>query len=123
MPLGKEFLFGSAAGSAGTVPSVRMRLRSFSLPPIRDVAVVGRRAPIKSGALNQALRLLSPESFVEIGICDSLIESILVRQAILRKVSSEIVSKMVLQNIKPIMTDTEIIVVHLEIEVALAERA
>ncbi|MBI4808421.1 MAG: hypothetical protein HY799_05705 [Nitrosomonadales bacterium] len=96
---------------------IRARLTEFVLPPIDDGLVLGKSSPIGHVAVGKALSLLSTTAFDHIAIEDDVIGDILVRSAIMRKVSKDQLISFVLNEIKPLMGPEEII--HLDIEVEL----
>lgn len=98
---------------------VRARLKEFVLPPIVDGLVLGRNSPIGHVAMGKALDLLSTTEFSHVAVEDDVIGDILVRTAILRKVSPEQIMKFVIDEVKPLMGDDEIIHLTLDVEVSL----
>jgi hypothetical protein len=98
-------------------PFLKARIREFALPPINDGLVLGCRAPIGCTAMCKALELLVTLPFEHIPVEDEVIGDILVRQAILRKVSKEYLIDFVLHRIKPLMGPEEIL--HLELTAEL----
>jgi hypothetical protein len=119
MSPGNEYLL--TPNRAGTVPSLRLRLRTFRMPPIGDGAVIGRQAPVGQSQMKKTLRLISHESFVGIDVRDSVVGAILVRESILRKIGWAKVREIVMRCIKPVMVKTEILALNLEVEVAIGE--
>lgn len=121
MPLGNEYLFSSDNENRGAAPSVRVRMRALQIPPIRDAAIVGRLASVSPEVLSKTLRLLNREPFVAFKIRDDVISAIFVRKGILRKISWARLKAIVMKNIKPLMAQTEILALNLEIEIALGD--
>ena len=97
----------------------RARLKEFVLPPIVDGLVLGRNSPVGPVAMGKALDLLSTTAFSHVAIEDDVISDILVRTAILRKISAEQVKKFVVDEVKPLMGDDEIIHLTLDVEINL----
>lgn len=104
----------------------RYRLRlgwtEFQLPPVRDGIVVGRRSPVGPVALYKAIELLSFQSFRHIDVDDDVVAAILVREAVTRRVSEEILVQLVLEEIKPSMSGDEVLRVDIEHEMEVEER-
>lgn len=98
---------------------IRARLTEFVLPPIEDGLVLGKLSPIGHVAVGKALSLLSTTSFDHIPIEDDVIGDILVRSAIMRKISKEQLIAFVLDEIRPLMGSEEIIHLDIEVEIAL----
>ncbi len=97
----------------------RARLKEFVLPPIDDGLVLGRRSPIGHVAVGKALSLLTTTQFEHVLVEDDVIGDVLVRSAILRKISPEQLRRFVLEEIKPLMGPEEIIHLNLEIEIEI----
>jgi hypothetical protein len=97
---------------------IRVRLTEFVLPPIADGLVLGKKSPIGHVAVGKALSLLSTTSFDHVQIEDDVIGDILVRSAIMRKISIPQLTAFVLAEIKPLMGAEEII--HLDIQVEIS---
>jgi hypothetical protein len=101
---------------------IRAQLTEFVLPPIDDGLVLGKSSPIGHVAVGKALSLLSTTSFDHIPIEDDIIGDILVRTAIMRKISKDQLIAFVLNEIKPLMGEEEIIHLDLEVELTLESK-
>ena len=99
--------------------TIRARVTEFILPPIDDGLVLGRDSPIGHVAISRALSLLTVIPFERIEIDDEIISDLLVRRAILRKISPEQLRDFVMKTIKPLMGSEEIIQLKIEVEVIL----
>ncbi|MEK7347749.1 MAG: hypothetical protein AABZ94_02650 [Candidatus Eisenbacteria bacterium] len=107
--------------ASNTKTTIRARVKEFGVPPIHDGLVVGKRAPIGCAALRQCLKLLAPSAFEHIEIEDDVISDILVRHQILKRIPQETLIAFVVERIKPLMGDEEILHLDLEAEVILEE--
>lgn len=97
----------------------RARLTEFVLPPIDDGLVLGKSSPIGHVAVAKALNLLTTTAFDHVAIEDDVIGDILVRSAIMRKISEAQLVAFVLNEIKPLMGPEEIIHLNFEVELML----
>ncbi len=102
--------------------TIRAHLSEFVLPPIDDGLVLGKSSPIGHVAVGKALSLLSTTSFDHIPIEDDIIGDILVRTAIMRKVSKDQIVSFVLNEIKPLMGPEEIIHLDIDVEISLENK-
>jgi hypothetical protein len=98
---------------------IRAQMTEFVLPPIDDGLVLGKESPIGHVAVGKALSLLSTTSYDHIAIEDEIIGDILVRSAIMRKISKEQLIAFVINEIKPLMGTEEIIHLDIEVEISL----
>lgn len=104
-----------------TASAVRIRVQTFRIPIIRDVAVIGVEAPVSRGAMEKILRIMTTEPFRGVDVHDNVIKSILVRERVIRRIGWPMVQRIVRRDVKPLMAKTEILALKLEIEVALSE--
>ncbi len=93
---------------------LRVRIREFKIPPVQDAVVLGRRASVGCHAMRKALHLLTADSFVHIEIDDEVVSDLIVRDTVLRRFPRDRLVAFVLERIKPLMGEEEIL--HLEIE-------
>ena len=98
-------------------PTLRARVREFTIPPIHDALVIGVSSPIGCIALRKAVALLAASPFEHIEVKDEVVSDVIVRAAILRRLSQEALARFVLQRLKPLMGPEEILHVDLELEV------
>ncbi|MBZ4647113.1 MAG: hypothetical protein JG777_2602 [Clostridia bacterium] len=61
---------------------ITMRMSEFEMPPMQDVLIVGRRAPIGPEAARRMVDILSPEQYEIIKIDHPAIEAMVVRKAL-----------------------------------------
>jgi len=98
---------------------IRARAREFVLPPIVDGLVLGRFSPIGHVAVGKALALLTTTPFEYVPIEDEVIGDVLVRRAVLRKISADALRGFIITHVKPLMGPEEILHLDLEVEIAL----
>jgi hypothetical protein len=100
---------------------IRVRLRALEMPPIKDGLVIGRDAAIGGEAMARTLRLVSNEKFDRILIKDEVVQELIVRQAILRKIGRERLLAFVLKRVKPVMAETELLLLDIDVELVLED--
>jgi hypothetical protein len=96
---------------------IQTRIKEFILPPFRDGLILGKNAPIGCKAMRQALELLVATPFEHIEVEDDIIQDIIVRRNLLKRISEDKLLAFVLKNIKPLMSEEEILYLELDIEV------
>ncbi len=102
---------------------IRTELREFRIPPVKDGLVLGKRAPIGCVAIRKALDLLTPNHYEHIELKnDDVLSDVLIRKAILNRLPEEKLVEFVKKNIKPLMTETEVLHLELEVIINLEER-
>lgn len=68
---------------------ISMRFSEFEMPPMQDVLLVGKRAPIGPEAARRMVDVLSPEQYEIVKIEHEYIEAIVVRKSLLNMLSKD----------------------------------
>jgi hypothetical protein len=96
---------------------IQTRIKEFVLPAFRDGLILGKNAPIGSKAMRQALELLVATPFEHIEIEDDIIQDIIIRKNLLKRISTDKLLVFVLKTVKPLMSEEEILYLELDVEV------
>ncbi len=96
------------------------RVKELPIPFVRDGLILGRHARIGCIAVRKALHLLVDYPFVHIEPNDDVIGDILIREEILQKVDQQTLTSYIIEHIKPIMSDEEILQLELDVDIDLA---
>lgn len=99
--------------------TIRVRLRALEIPPIKDGLVIGKDAAIGGEAMIRTLRLMTIEKFERIPMRDEVIQDIIVRAAVLRKLGRDRLIEFILSRVKPVMAETELLMLDIEVEVLI----
>ena len=94
---------------------ITARIGEYAIPPLKDMLVMGKQAPIGCIAMRRAIELLIKTPFEHIELKDDVISDILVRRHLLRRVSRDALIDFVITNVKPLMGSDEVL--HAEIDV------
>ena len=100
---------------------LRVRLRALEMPPIKDGLVIGIDAAIGGEAMARTLRLMTNEKFDRILIKDDIIAEVVVRSAILRKIGKDRLLSFVLRRVKPVMAETELLLLDIDVELVIED--
>lgn len=98
---------------------MRVRVRALEIPPIKDCLVIGTDAAIGGEAMTRTLRLMTNEKFERILLRDDVVQEIIARTAIVRKVGHERLVKFVRERIKPVMGESELLLLDIEVELVI----
>jgi hypothetical protein len=102
---------------------LRLRVKEFEMPPIKDGMIIGKRAPIGAEAMERCLTLLCTDDFTRLKLeNDEIVDAIFIRSALLKRVSSERILELVRTSLKPMMTATEILMMDLQLEITLESK-
>lgn len=83
---------------------------------------MGRKAAVGCYAIRKALHLLMATPFVHIELEDEVISDIIVCEAVLRRFPQEQLISFVLEQLKPLMGEEEILDLEIDTEVSLDMR-
>ncbi len=100
---------------------LRLRWTEFPLPPVRDGVVLGKQAPVGPVAMRKALEFLSPQTYSQIDLEDDVIAAILIRESIIRRISRDVLVRLILDRLKPFMAGDEVLRLDVEHEVYMEE--
>lgn len=101
----------------GRTAELHIKLRRFHLPPVASALVIGRRAGIGPKAMAKALDEMAPEAFEFIEVEHPVAEALLIRRSHLRTLSRERLTTLLLNHAEPIMDETDMI--HVDLDVVL----
>lgn len=68
---------------------IDMRFSEFEMPPMQDVLLVGKKAPIGPEAARRMVDILSPEQYQIIRIEHECIEAVVVKKSLLNMLSKD----------------------------------
>jgi hypothetical protein len=100
---------------------IRVRVRALEIPPIKDGLVIGSDAAIGGEAMTRTLRLMTNEKFDRILIKDDIVQELIVRSAVLRKVGHDRLVSFVLKRVKPVMAPTELLMLDIAVELVIED--
>ncbi len=110
------------AGAPHSEQLIRVRVKALEIPPIKDGIVIGRDAAIGGEAMVRTLRLMTNEKFERFVMPkDDIIQDVILRSAVVRKLGKERVLKFVMDRIKPVMTETELLMLDIDIELVIED--
>ncbi|QNB46510.1 hypothetical protein BR63_09415 [Thermanaerosceptrum fracticalcis] len=88
---------------------ITMRLSEFEMPPMQDVLLVGKKAPIGPEAARRMVDILSPEQYEIIGVDHAAIEAIVIRKVLLNMLPQEKLVTLILEEGGKIANESMII--------------
>ena len=96
---------------------IQMHLSEFEMPPMQDVLIVGRNAPIGPEAAKRMVDVLSPDQYKIIKVDHPVIEAIVVRKVLLNMIPESKLSNFILEEGEKIVDASMIIKAHVNITV------
>lgn len=98
---------------------VHLKLSEFEIPPMRDILVIGKRAPIGIEAAKRMASAVSPKRFIIIPVNDKTIEAIMLREALLQLVPKKRLISMVTEEAGKIMQKEDVIKVDIDVDISV----
>ncbi|MCQ8130278.1 hypothetical protein [Methylomonas rivi] len=100
---------------------ISAQVAEYAIPPLKDMLVLGKQAPIGCIAMRRAIELLVTATYEHIEIEDDVISDILIRQRLLQRVSRDKLIDFVLTHVKPLMGIDEVMHAEIDVKVFLSE--
>jgi hypothetical protein len=94
---------------------IQMRLTEFEMPPMQDVLIVGKMAPIGPEAARRMVDILSPDQYEIEKVEHTLIEAIVIRKSLLSMIRRDKLVALILEEAEKIANEKMIIKVQIKI--------
>ncbi len=94
---------------------IQMRMTEFEMPPMQDVLIVGRRAPIGPEAARRMVDILSPGQYEIVKVEHVLIEAVVIRKSLLSMIQQEKLVALILEEGEKIVNEKMIIKAQIQI--------
>lgn len=100
---------------------VTMRISEFEMPPMQDVLIVGRRAPIGPEAARRMADILSPDQYDILKIDHPIIEALVVRKALLNMLPKDKLVDLILEEGGKIAMESTIVKAQVNIVIQVSK--
>ncbi len=94
-----------------------LKFSEFEMPPMQDLLIIGKRAPIGPEAVRRMAEALSPEQFSVIKIDHPKIEAVLIRNSLLQMMDEQVLLGIIMEETENMISDTMVIRSELKVEV------
>lgn len=98
-----------------------MRLSEFEVPPMQDVLIVGKKAPIGPEAARRMVDILSPEQYEIVEIVNPVIEAVVIRKSLTNMITKDKLISLILEEGGKIATESTIIKAHINIVLQISK--
>ena len=88
---------------------INMRFSEFEMPPMQDVLVVGKRAPIGPEAARRMVDILSPDQYEIVKVEHGFIEAVVIRRSLLNMLPKERIVSIFMEEGEKIANESMII--------------
>ncbi|WP_373231197.1 hypothetical protein [Cohnella sp.] len=89
------------------------------MPPMQDMLIIGRRAPIGPEAVRRMAEALSPEQFTIIKMEHPKIEAVLIRSSLLQMLDEKVLLRIIMEETENMISDSMVLRSELKIEVSV----
>ncbi|SCZ09134.1 hypothetical protein [Alkaliphilus peptidifermentans] len=100
---------------------IHLRLTEFEIPPMQDVLIVGKKAPIGPEAARKMVDVLSPDQYEIIRIEHENIEAIIIRKGLLNMLSKETLIPLIVEEGGKIANSTAILKAQMNIIIQVSK--
>jgi len=97
-----------------------MKLSEFEIPPIQDVLLIGRRAPIGPEAVKRMIDLMCPGQYEIHLIEEGPLEAVVIRKSLSKMVSNEKLLEIVLNEANKVASETTLLKAQVDIVLAIS---
>lgn len=98
--------------------AVSLSFEGVSLPPFKDILLLGKKCPHGKVGVSKCLHLLAPDDFELIAVEDEAMEAMLVHRRILKRMPAEKVIEILRKNVFPYITKNECVKVDFSVKIS-----
>jgi len=88
---------------------INMRFSEFEMPPMQDVLIVGKMAPIGPEAAKRMVDILSPDQYEIIKVEHNFVEAVVIRRSLLSMLPREKLISIIMEEGEKIANESMII--------------
>ncbi|KKM12150.1 hypothetical protein SY88_04670 [Clostridiales bacterium PH28_bin88] len=103
----------------GRKAEISIRLSEFEIPPMQDVLLVGRKAPIGPEAARRMVDALSPDQYEIIPVDEGPVEALVIRKSLLNMLPRERLLPVILEEGLKVANETTVIKAQLDVVVVV----
>lgn len=109
----------SAKSENSRTAEVYIRMTEFEIPPMQDILLVGKRAPIGPEAAKRMVDALSPEQYEVVPVEEGPLEAMVVRKSLLKLIPKEKLFPIILEEGLKIATENMVIKAQIDVVVII----
>ncbi|MHB1393767.1 MAG: hypothetical protein ACYCYE_11975 [Clostridia bacterium] len=94
---------------------INMRFSEFEMPPMQDVLIVGKMAPIGPEAARRMVDILSPDQYEIVKVEHNYVEAVVVRRSLLNMIPKEKLVSIIMEEGGKIANESMIIKAQINI--------
>ncbi len=99
--------------------TLSLKISEFEVPPMQDLLIIGRRAPIGPEAVRRMAEALSPDQFTLVKMDHPKIEAVLIRSSLLQMLDQALLMNIILEEAERMISDSMVLRSELKIAVSI----
>ncbi len=99
--------------------SLTMKMTEFEMPPMQDLLIIGKRAPIGPEAVRRMAEALSPDQFSILKIDHPKVEGVLIRNSLLEMLDKQLLLEIILEEADRLINESMVLRAEMKITVSL----
>jgi hypothetical protein len=103
------------ASEFGRKAQVNIRLSDFEIPPMQDILLIGKKAPIGPEAVRRMIDAMSPDQYEIITLENQTFEALVIKKTLLKQISKDKLIPIILEEGE--LIGTEEIVIKAQINI------
>jgi len=96
-----------------------IKISEFEMPPMQDMLIIGKKAPIGPEAVRRMAEAVSPEQYTIIRPDHPTIEAVLIRAALLQMIDERTLIEIIMQEADKLICDTMVLRSELKIDISI----
>lgn len=99
--------------------TLSLKISEFEIPPMQDLLIIGKKAPVGPEAVKRMAQALSPEQFSIIKLEHAKIEAILIRDSLLQMLDERVLMQIILEEADRSISDNMVLRSELKISISV----
>jgi hypothetical protein len=99
--------------------TLSLKISEFEVPPMHDLLIVGKKAPIGPEAVRRMSEAISPGQFTLLEFDHPRIEAVLIRNSLLQMLDQNVLMNIIMDEAEHLILDTMVLRSELKIEVSI----
>ncbi|WP_079909747.1 hypothetical protein [Paenibacillus sp. 32352] len=99
--------------------SLSMKLTEFEVPPMQDLLIIGRGAPIGPEAVRRMAEALSPEQFSILKVDHPKVEAVLLRKSLMEMLDKQQLLEIILGEADRLINESMVLKAELNITISI----
>ncbi|NGQ95125.1 hypothetical protein G3578_08090 [Brevibacillus sp. SYP-B805] len=99
--------------------SITIKFTEFEVPPMKDLLLIGRQAPVGPEAVRRMAEALSPEQFSIIKIDHPKVEAVLIRNTLIEMIDKEIILQIIMEEADKLLNERMVLRAELKVAVSV----